>query len=181
MNSIFTFYDRRPARPAPKFLEAGFVLPTAIFLIVILALLATFLVRMSLITQRNSVLDVQGERAYQAARAGIELGLYQTLRSPIATPPAPTLDSNWGWANANLPCANSSVNLDGFAVTLTCAAGTAAWENNVDRFIKTYRLSATASPQGTAVASLNYTERQIFTSFSVCRSQSGQAPRYECP
>jgi len=55
----------------------GFALVSAIFILVVLAALGAFIVNISTSQQIGSALDVQGVRAYQAARAGIEWGLYQ--------------------------------------------------------------------------------------------------------
>jgi MSHA biogenesis protein MshP len=54
----------------------GFSLPTAIFLLVILALLGAFMVSLSTTQNVMSAQDVQGSRAYNAARAGMEWALY---------------------------------------------------------------------------------------------------------
>ena len=75
------FRHRRIARPR------GFALPTAIFLIVILALLGVFIVRINLTQTGSLALDVLGTHAYQAARAGTEWGAYQVLRG-ASVPPA---------------------------------------------------------------------------------------------
>ena len=53
------------------------VLPSAIFLLVILAGLAAFLVHISTTQSITSAQDIQGARAYHAARAGVDWGLYQ--------------------------------------------------------------------------------------------------------
>ena len=58
-------------------MQSGFSLVTAIFLLVILASLGAFIVTVSGLQQTSSALDVQGSRAYQAARSGIEWGTYQ--------------------------------------------------------------------------------------------------------
>ena len=50
-------------------ISAGFVLPSAIFLLVILAALAAFLVRIATTQSITSAQDVQGARAYQAEQA----------------------------------------------------------------------------------------------------------------
>ena len=62
--------------------SAGIGLVTAIFLLVVLAGLAVAMVGISGAQHSASALDVQGARAYQAARAGIEWGLFQSLRNP---------------------------------------------------------------------------------------------------
>ncbi|MGZ5779931.1 MAG: agglutinin biogenesis protein MshP [Burkholderiaceae bacterium] len=54
---------------------------TAIFLLVILASLGAAIVYISGVQQISSGLDIQGARAYQAARAGIEWGLYQQIKA----------------------------------------------------------------------------------------------------
>ncbi|MHB1186786.1 hypothetical protein [Thiobacillus sp.] len=63
--------------------ESGFVLPTAIFLLVVLAALATYMVSLSRTSHISSALDIQGARAYQAARAGIEWAAWQAIQKPV--------------------------------------------------------------------------------------------------
>ena len=58
----------------------GVGLVTAIFLLVVLAGLGVALVSIFTSQRQAILLDEQGVRAYQAARAGIEWGLYQRLR-----------------------------------------------------------------------------------------------------
>jgi MSHA biogenesis protein MshP len=71
-------FPERPVLPANR--ESGFALATAIFILVVLAALAAFLLSVSNLEQGRSALDVQGAKAYQAARAGIEWGAYRVLR-----------------------------------------------------------------------------------------------------
>lgn len=70
------FQPQRICRPA-----RGFGLVTAVFLLVVLAGLGAALVNLTAVQQTTSSLDIQGARAYQAARAGIEWGLYRQLRN----------------------------------------------------------------------------------------------------
>jgi MSHA biogenesis protein MshP len=87
--------------------SSGFALVNAIFLLMLMAALAALVASFSTSQNAGSAMDVQGSQAYQAARAGIEWGVYQQLRgaSCVATtsftPPAPTLST--------------------FRVTVTCA------------------------------------------------------------
>lgn len=90
--------------------QQGVGLVTAIFLLVILSGLAVALLSISTASQSAAALDVQGARAYQAARAGIEWGLYQNLRTANRR-----CDASYSFA---LPAASS---LSGFIVTVTCA------------------------------------------------------------
>lgn len=90
--------------------QTGASLVTAIFLLVILAMLAVAIVGVSGSHQTASALDVQGARAYQAARAGIEWGLYKQLR-PAAQPAC------FATTTFALPAGTS---LSGFTVTVQC-------------------------------------------------------------
>ena len=101
--------------------QAGFTLASAIFLIVALAALGAFAVTVSGLNQSSSALDLQGARAYQAARAGIEWGAYQTLQNSAgafatacntATYAAPTSQSLSGLGGT----------LASFTVTVTCGS-----------------------------------------------------------
>ncbi|MFL6709163.1 MAG: pilus assembly PilX N-terminal domain-containing protein [Massilia sp.] len=100
---------RRSAHPSIA-RSKGVGLVTAIFLLVILSGLAVALLAVSTSNQRASALDVQGARAYQAARAGIEWGMYQNLRTANRR-----CDAAYTFA---LPTTSS---LNGFIVTVTCA------------------------------------------------------------
>lgn len=80
--------------------SGGFSIVSAIFLLVVIAGLAAAILNISAGQQRSSALDVQGVRAYQAARAGIEWGLYQQRvngqclpAASIAAPAATTLST----------------------------------------------------------------------------------------
>jgi len=59
----------------------GFALILAVFLIVSLAAVGTYLLTVSNVQVETGVMDEQGARAYQAARTGIEWGAYQVLRN----------------------------------------------------------------------------------------------------
>lgn len=63
----------------------GFAVVTAIFLLVVLAALGVGMLMFSRAQQVSSSYDVQGARAYQAARAGIEWALYRRL-NPVNNP-----------------------------------------------------------------------------------------------
>lgn len=100
----------------------GFSLVTAIFLLVVLTALGAAIARIASVQHATSALDVQGVRAYQAARAGIEWGLYQQSKGSCAPV-----------ASLNLPGTMSE-----FTVTVTCAttSGPAA-AANLDRWVIT--------------------------------------------
>lgn len=99
--------------------SAGVGLVTAIFLLVVLSGLGVAMVSLYTTQQASSNLDIDGARAYQAARAGMEYGLFQRRRTPVGSatncpgPASPTI--------LRMP-ANSS--LAGFTVVVTCIPAT---------------------------------------------------------
>ena len=56
--------------------QTGFALLTAIFILVVLAGLGAAIMTVSSNQQIGSAIDVQGARAYLAARAGVDWALY---------------------------------------------------------------------------------------------------------
>ena len=138
------------ARDPERRSQRGFAIVSAIFLLVVLSALGAFMVTFSTVQHTSSAQDVQGTRAYQAARAGIEWGAYQILRntscaaSTSLTPPA--------------------ASLTGFGVKVQCVP-TAYTE--VANTITVYQLTSTAS-FGTA-GSTNYVERQLSAAINTCR------------
>jgi MSHA biogenesis protein MshP len=94
------FHPRRVAR------SAGIGIITAVFLLVVLAGIGVAAVRIFSAQQVTSSLDLEGARAYQAARAGIEWGLFQQLR-------------NNSCATRSFAMPSDSV-LRNFTVTVTC-------------------------------------------------------------
>ena len=80
---------------------------TAIFLLVVIASLGAFAVTISNSQHQSDAMDVMGKRAYQAARAGIEAGVYQIIQTH-ACPVSPTVTL-------------TDIYLSSFTVTLTCA------------------------------------------------------------
>lgn len=78
------------ARPRPCHLsralrkrQRGASIVTAIFFLLLFAGLALYMQWTSTAAHRGSAQDVQGARAYQAARSGVEWGLYRLLRDGV--------------------------------------------------------------------------------------------------
>ena len=132
----------------------GFALASAIFLIVMLAVLGAAMVYVSTVSHTTSAMDVESARAYQAAKAGIEWGVYMELinhscvASTSIVPPAPTLST--------------------FTVTVNCTSTT---NGNTNPPVTIYRIISTACNQPNAgncpglAGSMDYVERQIRASF----------------
>ncbi len=66
--------------------QRGFALVAAIFLIVVLASLGVFIVRISGVQQHTVNIALLGARAFEAAVAGMEWGAFQALDSGACTP-----------------------------------------------------------------------------------------------
>ncbi len=120
--------------------ENGLSLITAIFLLVILASVGAFIVTIGAVQHTTVSASIQGVRAYQAARTGIEWGVYSALNPPGCF--APTTFSPAG--------------LDGFQVTVTCAA--TPHQESLNSF-QVFRLIAVASSG--IFGSPNFASRQI--------------------
>jgi MSHA biogenesis protein MshP len=99
----------------------------------------------------GSALDMQGARAYQAARAGIEWGLFQSLRNASCT-------------SATLSFAGTT--LADFTTVVSCTTASAT---ELTDTVTLTTLTATACnqlPCPNAAPGLSYVERQIAATVS---------------
>lgn len=155
-------------------MQAGFIIPAAIFLIVVLAALGAYAVTISTTQSFASAQDVQGSRAYHAARSALEWEIYQVLDPANSTVVAP---ANPGWPNFPACPASTALAINGFTVTVSCTSSDYN-ENATVRSIRVYSITATAA-SGT-VATLGRIERQLQVTLSKCRATDGLAPGYAC-
>lgn len=122
--------------------QRGFAAIAAVFLVVMLAALGAFMVSFSNTQQLNSAQDVQGSRAYWAARAGLEWAIASQGVGATAcwatTPPA---------------------SIDGFTLAVSCAASSFT---DGATTVYVFRLQSDAST-GT-VGSVGYIERSVSAS-----------------
>lgn len=132
--------------------QQGFAAVAAIFLVVLLAALGAFMVSFSNTQHLNSARDLQGSRAYWAARAGLEWGI-------VAIPANPTLCPNV--TATQVAAASIPSPLDGFSITIMCSKNTYAEQSATSGLatVTIYRIDAQASA-GTA-GSVSYVERSI--------------------
>ena len=135
--------------------QRGFGAIAAIVILVILAALAAAIVAINTSQQISAAQDVLSARAWQAARAGNEWGLYQALKG--------------SWTSCT--GANQSLDLTadtGFHVTVSCDS----WAYNEGesapgtvQTVRVYRIKAVACPAATcpasdaSVAAAGYIER----------------------
>ena len=100
----------------------GVSLLTAVFLLVVLATLSAAIVGVFTTQQSGAALDVLGVRAHQAARSGLEWGLYRQLRvQPGATDPLACFTATP--VTFAMP---TNGGLGAFSVTVACSLGASA-------------------------------------------------------
>lgn len=158
----------------------GFALIAAIFLLVVVAALAAFAVTIAAGAQAGSAIAVQGARAYEAARAGIEWASYQ-VRDPNGTlaPGATNLpDCFASPSTIALPSAMGS-----FTVQVSCTrhpgfGASPNYHEEGDKRSAFYVITSTAFA-GVA-GSADYVERRLEARIEKCKDASAAAPTYAC-
>jgi MSHA biogenesis protein MshP len=90
--------------------QQGFSLVSAIFLLVVLAGLGVYAVRLNTMQQQTVTAGLRGTQAYQAARTGVAWGAYRALNAGVCAA-STTLNLTEGAAN-------------GFRVTVQCTQRT---------------------------------------------------------
>ncbi len=140
-----------PVFPFPGFRTRvrGFTAVSAIFILVVLTALGAFIVSISSSQQMGTAMDVQGVRAYEAARAGLEWGLFRQLRA-----------GNCAASTSFVPAAPT---LSDFTVTVSCVATAGTNGGPI-----TYTVQSTACNQPSGVVCPNtanpgqrYVERRL--------------------
>lgn len=142
---------RHPVVEVSVVLQRGFAAIAAVFLVVVLAALGAFMVTFSNTQQLTSAQDVQGTRAYWAARAGLEWGIGRVFAiSPVSSVVTAT-------CNTATP-----MSIDGFFVTVTCTGHGAPYlEAGVDKYV--FQFTSTAKSAG-STGTIGYIERSISAS-----------------
>ena len=167
-----TFAKLTLASPKPRGLLAyasrprGFALVSAIFLLVVLAALGAFMVTMSTVQHTTSAQDVQGSRAYQAARAGIEWSVFQIMapeNANYARTVAPFTTQHVCPGSAS-PLKTLGGALSGFSVSAACTRTDYAEGGKV---VSVYQLTSNASLG--AVGTIQHVSRQLSATVSTCR------------
>jgi MSHA biogenesis protein MshP len=108
---------------APR-LQQGFAAMAALFLLVVLAALGGFMVSFSNAQHLTHAQDVQGTRAYWAARAGLEWGVGIVMQNNACQAPI------------------TNLLIEGFNVAVTCSSDT--YVDSGNRVIYQFRATAAA-------------------------------------
>lgn len=140
--------------------QRGVSVLMAVFLLLLMATLAAGMVTIVSTSNVNMAADIGGARAYQAARAGAEWGMFQL--DPNAQAPA-------------LPdCVNGAPPIPGHAVNVTCQS----WDTTEGgRQIRIYRISSRATANGVKAPGI---ERLVEVTVEKCRDATITVAPYDC-
>lgn len=133
-----TWYKRDPAN------GKGFTLITALFLLVVVAALSVYMINISSVQHTTLVYSVQGARAMQGARTGLEWGIHQAINTNNC-PAATTFNTS------------GAGSLDNFDISVSCSFSDHT-EGGIA--IRTFRITATAE-SGSFGDGLDYVFRRL--------------------
>ena len=157
----------------------GFAFVAAIFVLVALAALTSYVVSVSAGAAMTSAVAVQGVRAYEAARTGIEWGSYQAI-DPNGTlaPGATNLPDCFAQKTLALPAA-----MGPFTVTVSCqrypafSASPNYHEEGAKR--SSFFFITSVATSGT-VGATDYVERKLEATIEKCKDPDATGPTYAC-
>lgn len=130
----------------------GFALPSAIFLLVILAALGAFILNISTSQQIGSALDIEGERAYQSAYGGMEWARYRLWNGAVYPIPSGAHYCPGGadaWNNNQTTSLSFSGTLASFMATVECRRLQDTDVSGVQTQVYEIRVTACNKPQAT--------------------------------
>jgi MSHA biogenesis protein MshP len=128
--------------------QTGFTLITSLFLLVVVALLGVYMVTFRNVQQSTVLYAQQGARAMQAAHAGIEWGIYESVVNGNCI------------ANPSFPASGAA--LSAYSITVNC---TSSAHDEAGIPIITYVL--TSSAQTGSYGTLDYVYRSLRTTVSI--------------
>jgi MSHA biogenesis protein MshP len=161
------------APPKPNW-QRGFSLVSAIFLLLILTGLGAIMLSVSGVQQTESTQDLQGSKAYQAAKTGIEWGTYLILNPENTNPATAPFTAQFncpagGLSTTGLPAL--PVGLTGFAINVACTRSDFIEGGNT---ISVYQLTSVATSG--AAGSGSFVSRNLTATINTCRTvQNGAA------
>lgn len=132
--------------------QRGFAIVAALFLVVVIALLGAFMLSISNAGNIASVRDLEGVRAYRAARMGMEWAASAICNGNGCSTPLT--------ACPTLP-ASLDTSPDGFTVVVTCSVSTfneSDTNGDLPRYI--FKVTSTAS-KGGSPGSIGWVERSF--------------------
>lgn len=170
--------DRRLAGAFPnRRRSGGFTIVSAIFILVVLAGLGAAILTVFTGQQMSSAADLQGSRAYWAARSAAEYGLMQVLdpeETALYVPP-PHAATDFPGCMA-FPAAVALPGVTGFTVQITNCVRDPAAGNYTDGGLNVVVYSITASATAGTVGTATYVEREVTVSAAKCKDPNALTP-----
>lgn len=121
--------------------QTGFTLITAIFLLVVVASLVIYIANIRVVQQTTLLYGVQGARANQAARSGIEWGIHRAIVSGSCASTTSFTDAAFAGFNIQVDCARTthdegSVTIDTFSLKSVASSGSYGTLDYIQRQIQ---------------------------------------------
>jgi MSHA biogenesis protein MshP len=129
--------------------QQGFSLITAIFLLVVVASLIGYMVSLAVVQHGTLAMAVQGSRALQAARSGLEHAAYRALQSGSCP------------ASETLSFGSDEPALQAFRVTVECSSSTHVEATSTLRFYRLTALAESGSYVRNGMANPDYVSRRL--------------------
>lgn len=152
--------NRASLRMTGRSRQTGVSLITAIFLLLLMWVLAAAMVTLVNSMHINQGSDVAGARAYQAARAGAEWGMYQVDAYGVDKDPK--------------ACVDGTPAVPDHAVEVKCTSSD--WIE-AGRHIRIYRITSVARPNNARQPGI---ERRVEVTIGACRDWNKTSPPYDC-
>lgn len=149
--------------------QAGFSLVSAIFLLVIFTALGAIMLTVSGVQQTESTQDLQGSKAYQAAKAGIDWAAYRVLAPENTNPTTAPFTAQYVCAALTPPSLAGA--LAGFTLNVNCVRNDFIEAGNT---ISVYQITSIAT-FGVA-PSPSFVSRQLTATINTCRATPNGAP-----
>ena len=121
----------------PRYGQRGFAVAAAIFIVVILAALGAFMVSIGSGQHLGHGQDITGIRALQAARTGVEWGVFE-----VSVSPSTTFRNNCRAAGGTSSILPALTDMQGITVRVDCTSATYA--EGATSPLYTYQIIATA-------------------------------------
>lgn len=163
MISFLPIFSGRPqhSRFSAPGRQAGVSVITGIFLLLMMAVLAATIVNFVSTAHVNQAADIGGARAYQAARAGVEWGMYQ-------------LDPNAQVAGLPACFPDAVPPVPGHAMEVRCQS----WDaTEGGRQLRIYRITSRAVAVGVKTPGI---ERQVEVTVEKCRDATIAVAPFDC-
>jgi MSHA biogenesis protein MshP len=127
--------------------QSGFTLITALFLLIVVALLSVYMITIRNVQQSTVVFGQQGARAMQAAHSGLEWGIYEAVVNGMCAPGTFTA---------------TGTALSAYTINVSCSSSA---HTEAAVLITTYRLTSTA--QTGSYGTLDYVFRSLQATVSI--------------